>query len=98
MYFQFLPPYNLRYAKSASETAILRSRRFIEALYPSLDSKRVARMVSEAIMMSKVTWLNVDYLEACRYIALNWSADQCRRSKLRRVLPTEGGLQVSGLG
>ena len=54
----------------------------VEALYPSLDSKRVARMVSEAIMMSKVTWMNLDYMEACWYIALNWSADQCRRSNL----------------
>ena len=26
-------------------------------------------------------------MEAVRYIALNWSEDQCRKSKLRRVLP-----------
>ena len=26
-----------------------------------------------------------------RYIALNWTADQCRRSRLRRVLPTRRG-------
>ena len=39
-------------------------------------------------MRSKVVWQNVDYLEACRYIALNWDAEKCRRSKLRSVLPT----------
>ena len=29
----------------------------------------------------------VDYKEAVRYIALNWSAQECRLSELRRVLP-----------
>ena len=42
-------------------------------------------------MKSSITWLNVDYMEACRYIALNWSADECRRSRLRRILPTRRG-------
>ena len=63
----------------------------VEALYPSLDADRVAKIIYEAILNSKVTWQNVDYLEACRYIALNWSAEECRKNKLRRVLPTRRG-------
>ena len=29
----------------------------------------------------------MDYLEAARYAALNWSEAECRKSGLRRVLP-----------
>ena len=29
----------------------------------------------------------IDYLEGTRYIALNWTEDQCRRSPLGRILP-----------
>ena len=38
-------------------------------------------------MKSEIKWTNLDYIEATRYIALNWTEEQCSQSKLRRVLP-----------
>ena len=48
-------------------------------------------------------WDNIDWLEFSRYIALNWSLEQCRKSKLRRILPTRrktGGSRpgIKGVG
>ena len=54
-------------------------------LYPSLDIARVVENVGVAVQESNITWSNLDYLEGCRYIALNWSEQACRTSKLRRV-------------
>ena len=45
-------------------------------------------------MMGKETdmkFSNVDFLEATRYLALNWDQDTCNRSRLRRVLPWRRG-------
>ena len=56
-------------------------------LYPSLDIDKVVEEVQEAIMGSNMVWEDIDYLEGARYIALNWSEQQCRTSKLRRILP-----------
>ena len=56
-----------------------------------LDVEKVAKIVYEAILRTTVCWENVDYMEAARYIALNWSAEECRKSKLRKVLPTRRG-------
>ena len=41
-------------------------------LYPSLDIAKVVGTVRRAVLNSKITWEEVDYLEAARYIALNW--------------------------
>ena len=57
-------------------------------LYPSLDIGRVVEIVKYAILHSGVSWEEIDYLEASRYIALNWTKKQCDGSSLRRVLPT----------
>ena len=46
----------------------------VEALYPSLDVKECGDIV-------------MDYLEGARMIALNRSADFCRRHELSRILP-----------
>ena len=43
-------------------------------LYPSLDIKKVVANVREAVMETKITWQELDYLEGARYIALNWSS------------------------
>ena len=56
-------------------------------LYPSLDITMVVGEVEEAILKSGIKWQDIDYLEGARYIALNWSEQQCRTSKLARVLP-----------
>ena len=59
----------------------------VEALYPSLDIDVVCDTVYQEILDTEVTWGDIDYLEGCRYIALNWDRAQCRNSGLRRVLP-----------
>ena len=59
----------------------------VVSLYPSLDIREVGLRVKEAVLNSTVKWEGVDYLEAVRYIALNWTEDQCRSSNLLRVLP-----------
>ena len=59
----------------------------VVALYPNLDIRRVVKNVKEAVRMSGTTWREIDYLEGARYLALNWSAEECRRSKLSRILP-----------
>ena len=60
-------------------------------LYPSLDISQVVDQVEQAILDSSITWQSVDYLEAARYIALNWTEDKCRQSGLWRVLPKRRG-------
>ena len=59
----------------------------VVALYPSMDTKGVGDVVREAVRKSDIDWRGVDYMEAVRYIALNWTEEQCRGSKLRKVLP-----------
>ena len=59
----------------------------VASLYPSLDAEKVAEIVYNAVLKSDIKWTNIDYVEATRYIALNWSEEKCNRSKLRRVLP-----------
>ena len=59
----------------------------VNALYPSLDWGNTEEVIKEAIIGSNIEWEDVDILEGCRYIALNWDANECRRSKLRRILP-----------
>ena len=38
-------------------------------------------------MDSNIKWEDIDIMEGCRYIALNWDGDKCRTSSLRRALP-----------
>ena len=56
-------------------------------LYPSLDIHQVVDEVQRAMLDSTISWDNIDYLEATRYIALNWTKEECEKSDLRRVLP-----------
>ena len=59
----------------------------VEALYPSLDCKEVARLIEKAVMESKIIWKDLDYQEGARWLALNYSEEWCRASSLSRVLP-----------
>ena len=36
---------------------------------------------------STISFQEIDYLEAARYIVLNWTEKKCRASKLWKVLP-----------
>ena len=59
----------------------------VEALYPSLSDIQVAEIVYQAIIETEVGFEGVDYMEACKYIVLNSTAQECRTSPLRRILP-----------
>ena len=64
----------------------------VVSLYPNnLEVQEVVKSVKEAIVESRIMWEEIDYLEGARYLALNWTQEQCNRSKLRRVLPVRRG-------
>ena len=67
----------------------------VVSLYPNLEVEGVVQRVKEAIMESDMKWDNFDYLEGVRYIALNWTQEECNRSELRRVLPVRRGRRGS---
>ena len=55
----------------------------VEALYPL----EVAIIVFRAAQESKVKFVGVYYTEACQYIALTSTEQECHIVPLRRVLP-----------
>ena len=59
----------------------------VEALYPSLSDIQVAEIIYQAIMETEVGFDGVDYMEGCKYVAMNSTAQECRLSPLRRILP-----------
>ena len=59
----------------------------VNALYPSLDWETTERVVKDAVLNSSIKWEDVDIMEGCRFIALNLSAEECRKSSLARILP-----------
>ena len=63
----------------------------VVSLYPNLEVGKVVDTVREAVLKSKMTWEDVDYLEGVRYLALNWTQEEYNKSKLRRILPVRRG-------
>ena len=59
----------------------------VEALYPSLDAVEVAQIIFNAMMKTEIQFKGVNYLEACKMIALTSSEQECRLGRLKRVLP-----------
>ena len=75
----------------------------VASLYPSLDIGKIVGEVQKSVLESDITWSSIDYLEAARYVALNWTENQCRSSGLWRVMPkrrktrgTRPGLKGAG--
>ena len=52
----------------------------VDALYPSLDWENTERVIKDAIVESSIKWEDIDIMEGCRYIALNWDGNKCRKS------------------
>ena len=68
----------------------------VEALYPSLSDVDVAWICHDAVMKSKVTFSNIDYRKALKYIAISLDKTEQRLSPLYRVLPrrtSKGGVR-----
>ena len=63
----------------------------VESLYPNLKVAEVSKRMKEAILESEMKWEDIDYMEAARYVALNWDEEKCRKSKLRKILPRRRG-------
>ena len=59
----------------------------VEALYPSLEAIEVAEIVYQAVIETKIKFDNIDWMEACKYIALTSTEQECRMGPLRIVLP-----------
>ena len=47
----------------------------VDALYPSLDWRNTEKVVKDSIMDSDIKSEDIDIMEGCRYIALNWDGD-----------------------
>ena len=56
-------------------------------LYPNLDVEKIVERVADEVERTDMSFSNVDYLESTRYLVLNWTQEECRRSGLLRVLP-----------
>ena len=70
----------------------------VVSLYPNLDISKVGNRVKQVVLESNITWEGINYMEAVRYIALNWTEEKCRSSRLRKVLPWRGKNQGSQPG
>ena len=69
----------------------------VVSLYPNLDTSKVGERIKGAVMKSNISWEGVNYMEAVRYIALNWTEDRCRSSKLRRIQYRERSTSLDNL-
>ena len=52
----------------------------VVSLYPNMEVERVIENVKEAVMRSRMTFEEFDFLEGVRYLALNWDAEECKRA------------------
>ena len=63
----------------------------VVSLYPNLNVDKIVEIVAQEVERTDMKFSNIDYAEATRYLVLNWTQDECRRSGLRRVLPWRRG-------
>ena len=72
-------------------------------LYPSLEADKVVGEIEQEMLRTDMQFDNIDYLETTRYLVLNWTQEEARRSPLRRVLPWRRGRRgtkpgITGVG
>ena len=58
----------------------------------------MAEKMKDAVLESEMTWSNIDYLEASRYVVLNCSKKECHKSRLRKILLRRRGTRVTHPG
>ena len=63
----------------------------VVSLYPNLDVDQVVDRIRDEVLRTELEFNNKDFLEATRYLVLNWTEEECRKRSLRRVLPTRRG-------
>ena len=59
----------------------------VEALYPSIDQKEGPRIVSEAIMKSKIQYTNINYHLVAVYLAVTMDKQRQTREGITHLLP-----------
>ena len=55
----------------------------VEALYPSLSAMEVGDIIYNAMLNTKIKFDNMEWLEACTYIVLTSTEQECRLGPLR---------------
>ena len=50
----------------------------VVSLYPNLDVDKIVQRVGEEVERTDMKFSNIDYVEATRYLVLNWTPEQCR--------------------
>ena len=63
----------------------------VVSLYPNLNVDVVVDRIRDEVLRTDMEFKNVDYLEATRYLVLNWTVEEARKSNLRRILPVRRG-------
>ena len=59
--------------------------------YPNLTDPEVANICYDAVMKSKIKFMNINYRKGLPYIAINMNKTDQRTSPLWRVLPRRTG-------
>ena len=54
----------------------------VVGLYPSMVGARAGQDCYQAVVDSGMKWEGVNYKEGARYLAVNWSKQRCRASRL----------------
>ena len=50
----------------------------VESLSPNLKVEEVSKRMKDAILESEMKWEDIDFMEAARYVALNWDEENCK--------------------
>ena len=61
------------------------------SLFPNLRKVEAADEAADAVMEGNVDWQNINWQEACRYVALGRPEPWCRQSPIARLLPYRKG-------
>ena len=61
------------------------------SLYLKLDVDQEVDRIKDEVLRTDLEFINVDYHEAAKYLVLNWSEEEFRRSSWKRILPRKRG-------
>ena len=59
-----------------------------EKLYPSLDHETTAKVVHEAVLITPITWEDLEWQEMAKYCAVCLEDDEQIKFGLKNLLPT----------
>ena len=56
-------------------------------MFPSLDAKKVAKLVAEEFLNQDIQIANINHKQLGKYVALNWTVGQIRLANLHHIVP-----------